>query len=116
MHTGDKSETLYMIVKGTCRVKMVFKDGHHVEVTRGAGDWFPYAMATDSATPYDLEASSGSVFLVLRGKKSFDRLIRPVIKHMVVDQMNALMRAFRNLPPYEAVRYASFRMKKLCLN
>ena len=127
---GWKTDALYMLVEGTCSIKISLKDGNTVEIQRAAGDWFPYPMVFDTATPYDLVASPGrcrhpflplcdfrdyfrresddnifnSTFLVMRGQVNFDRIIKPIIKHSTTLYLSALLHVFKGLQEHEAVR------------
>jgi CRP-like cAMP-binding protein len=107
VEAGLKSEALYMLVQGTCTIRMSLKDGQTIELQRSAGEWFPYAMALDTVTPFDLVASPGSKYLVLHGAKRFKRIIWPVIKAATEMYLRALTTVFKDLPRYEAVRLLS---------
>jgi len=104
VESGSRCEALYMVVEGTCSVHMALKDGQNIDIQRSVGSWFPYPMALDTAAPYDLVATPGSTFLVIRGTLNFKRLVQPVIKHSTVDYVGALTSVFKELSHHEIVR------------
>ncbi len=107
VEAGFKGDALYMLVEGTCTIRMTLKDGQAIELQRSAGEWFPYAMALDTLTPFDVVASPGSKYLVLQSAKKFKRIIWPVIKTATMMYLRALTSVFKDLPTYEAVRLLS---------
>ena len=104
VEAGSRTDALYMVVEGICSIQMTLKDGNLIEIQRTVGSWFPYSMALDTASPYDLVATPGSTFLVIRGTANFKRLVQPVIKHNTADYVAALKGVFKDLSHHEAAR------------
>jgi hypothetical protein len=46
VEAGSRPDSLFMLVEGTCTLKIALPDGGVVEIERSVGEWFPFAVAT----------------------------------------------------------------------